>query len=45
MTAGVHIEDEGYMMTDMAHPFAINAIFAASVFNFKKLLSRRNTCK
>ena len=43
MTAGVHIEDEGYMMTDMAHPFAINAIFAASVFNIKKLFSRRNT--
>lgn len=43
MTAGVHIEDEGYMMTDMAHPFALNAIFAAGVLNFKKLFSRRNT--
>ena len=27
MTAGVHIEEEGYMMTDMAHPFATTAMF------------------
>ena len=32
MTAGVHIEDEGYMMTDMAHPFATTAMFAAGSF-------------
>jgi choline dehydrogenase-like flavoprotein len=43
MTAGVHIEDEGYMMTDMAHPFATTAIFAAGVFRFRKMFSRRNT--
>ena len=43
MTAGVHIEDEGYMMTDMAHPFATSAMFAAGVFRFDKAFSRRNT--
>jgi choline dehydrogenase-like flavoprotein len=43
MTAGVHIEDEGYMMTDMAHPFAINAIFAAGVLRFHKSFSRGKT--
>jgi choline dehydrogenase-like flavoprotein len=43
MTAGVHIEDEGYMMTDMAHPFATTAMFAAGVFRFDKMFSRRNT--
>lgn len=43
MTAGVHIEDEGYIMTDMAHPSAISAIFAASVFRFDKMFSRKHT--
>ena len=43
MTAGVHIEDEGYMMTDMAHPFATTAMFAIAVFRPHKIFSRRNT--
>ena len=43
MSAGVHMEDEGYMMTDMSHPFATTAIFAAGVFRFDKMFSRRNT--
>lgn len=43
MSAGVHMVDEGYMMTDMAHPFATTAIFAAGVFRFDKMFSRRNT--
>ncbi len=43
MTAGVHMEDEGYMMTDMAHPFATTAMFAAGILRFHKMLSRRNT--
>ncbi len=43
MTAGVHIEDEGYMMTDMSHPFATSAMFAAGAFRFEKMFSRRNT--
>jgi choline dehydrogenase-like flavoprotein len=43
MSAGVHVVDEGYMMTDMSHPFATSAIFAAGVFRFDKIFSRRNT--
>jgi len=43
MTAGVHMEDEGYMMTDLAHPFAFTALFAAEVFRFDKIFDRRNT--
>jgi choline dehydrogenase-like flavoprotein len=43
MAAGVHIEDEGYMMTDMAFSSVITALFTAQVFRFDKLFSRRNT--
>lgn len=43
MTAGVHMEDEGYMMTDLAHPFAFTALFAAEVFRFDKIFDRKNT--
>ncbi len=43
MTAGVHMDDEGYMMTDLAHPFAFTALFAAEVFRFDKTFDRRNT--
>jgi len=43
MTAGVHMEDEGYMMTDMSHPFATCALFAAGAFRFRKVFSRQST--
>ena len=43
MTAGMHMEDEGYMMTDMAHPCAMTALFAAGAFRFHKMFSRQNT--
>lgn len=43
MTAGVHMEDEGYMMTDMAHPSSTTALFAAGVFRYDKMFSQRNT--
>lgn len=43
MTAGVHLEDEGYMMTDMSHPFITNALFAAGIFRFDQMFSRSNT--
>ncbi|MDJ0914265.1 MAG: FAD-dependent oxidoreductase [Desulfobacterales bacterium] len=43
MTAGAHIQDEGYMMTDMAHPFATSAAFAAGVFRFDNIFSRKHT--
>jgi choline dehydrogenase-like flavoprotein len=43
MSCGVHLEDEGYMMTDMSHPFATTAIFAAAAFRPHKIFSRKKT--
>lgn len=43
MSAGVHMEDEGYMMTDMSHPSVTTALFAAQVFRFGQMFSRRRT--
>jgi len=43
MSTGVHIIDEGYMMTDMAFAPATTALFMAGVFRFDKLFSRRKT--
>jgi choline dehydrogenase-like flavoprotein len=43
MSAGVHMQDEGYMMTDMVFPAATTALFTAQIFRFDKLFSRRNT--
>ena len=43
MSAGIHMEDEGYMMTDMSHPSATTALFAAQVFRFGQMFSRRRT--
>ena len=43
MATGVQMGEEGYMMTDMAHLKATTALFAAGVFRFDKMFSRRNT--
>ena len=43
MSAGVHMEDEGYMMTDMSHPATTTALFAAQVLRFGQVFSRRRT--
>ena len=43
MSAGVHMQDEGYMMTDMVFPAATTALFTAQVFRFDKMFSQRNT--
>jgi choline dehydrogenase-like flavoprotein len=43
MSAGVHLQDEGYMMTDMSHPSATTALFAAQVLRFGQMFSRRRT--
>jgi len=43
MSCGVHMEDEGYMMTDMSHPFATSAMFAVGAFRPDKMFSRRRT--
>lgn len=43
MSTGVNIKDEGYIMTDMAHPSVTSAIFAAQVFRFDKMFARKRT--
>ncbi len=43
MSCGVHMEDEGYMMTDMSHPFAVSAMFAGAGLRPDKMFSRPKT--
>jgi choline dehydrogenase-like flavoprotein len=43
MSAGVHLADEGYMMTDMAHPYFTTALFAAGALRFDQMGARRRT--
>ena len=43
MSCGVHLEDEGYMMTDMSHPFTTSALFAAVSLRPHRIFSSRKT--
>ncbi|OFW68292.1 MAG: glucose-methanol-choline oxidoreductase [Actinobacteria bacterium RBG_13_63_9] len=43
MAAGVHMEDEGYLMTDMTVPALLHGIFAAGGFRLDKLFSHSRT--
>jgi len=43
MATGVHMEDEGYVMTDMTVPRSPYMLFAAQVFRLHKLFSHGNT--
>lgn len=43
MATGVHMDDEGYLMTDMAIPRTLYMLFASEVFRFHKLLSHSRT--
>ena len=45
MSTGVHMRDEGYMMTDLAMPPAMHVLFTAQVLHLKKLFSFRNTAR
>jgi choline dehydrogenase-like flavoprotein len=45
MSTGVHLRDEGYMMTDMAIPPSMHMLFTAQVFHLTKLFSFRNTAR
>jgi choline dehydrogenase-like flavoprotein len=45
MSTGVHLKDEGYMMTDMAVPRLFHAVFEAQVGRFDKLFSSRSTAR
>jgi len=43
MSAGVHMVDEGYMMTDMALPSVLDKVFALQVLKFHRLFESRKT--
>ncbi|RJP77536.1 MAG: GMC family oxidoreductase [Desulfobacteraceae bacterium] len=43
MATGIHMEEEGYVMTDMTVPRTLYMLFAAEVFRFHKLFSHSNT--
>jgi len=45
MSTGVHMRDEGYMMTDMALPPSLHLLFAAQVLRLTGLFSFRNTAR
>ena len=43
MAAGVHLQDEGYMMTDLPLPRATYQTLAATALRFDRLLAHRST--
>lgn len=43
MATGIHMEDEGYVMTDMTVPSFINFIFNAETFRFDQLHNHKKT--
>ncbi len=45
MSAGVLLDEQGYMMTDMALPFMLDKIFALNVFRFHRLFESRKTIR
>lgn len=45
MSAGVHLEDDGYMMTDLPFPPLMHTLFAAEVGRLDKLFAYRSTAR
>ncbi len=45
MSAGMHMKEEGYVMTDMALPKMLNTVFAASALKFGKMLSHKKAVR
>lgn len=45
MSAGVLLDEQGYMMTDMALPFMLDKIFALNVFRVHRLFESRKTIR
>jgi choline dehydrogenase-like flavoprotein len=45
MSAGVHLEDEGYMMTDLPFPPLMHTLFSAQVGRLDKLFAYRSTAR
>lgn len=43
MASGIHMEDEGYVMTDLIWPKWLYQIFTAEVFRFDRLFSHSHT--
>ena len=43
MASGIHMEDEGYLMTDMTFPWTLHTIFSSQVLRFHKMFSHSNT--
>lgn len=43
MATGMHVEEDGYVMTDMTVPFSLHAVFNAEVFKFKKIPAHART--
>jgi choline dehydrogenase-like flavoprotein len=43
MAAGIHLEEDGYVMTDLAWPRWVYQLFAAEVFRFDRLASHSRT--
>jgi len=45
MSAGVHLAEEGYMMTDLAFPPVMHLLFTGQVFRMTKLFAFRSTAR
>jgi len=45
MSAGVHLEDDGYMMTDLPFPPLMHTLFTAQVGRLEKLFAYRSTAR
>jgi len=45
MSAGMQLEEEGYIMTDMAVPDMLDNLFAAEVFRFHRMFESRKTIR
>ena len=45
MSAGVHLEEDGYMMTDLPFPPLMHTLFAAEVGRLDKLFAYRSTAR
>ncbi|MBF0102141.1 MAG: GMC family oxidoreductase [Desulfobacterales bacterium] len=43
MATGIHLKEDGYLMTDMTIPHLLYKLFAAQVFRFDRLFSHRKT--
>jgi choline dehydrogenase-like flavoprotein len=43
MAAGVHMEDEGYVLTDLVLPAPLYRVFTAQVFRFQRLTAHSHT--